>query len=235
MTKINLKAETRKEAGKKIRAGRRAGKIPAVIYGKKLKNQNLWLDYSDFFKAYGQAGESTIIELDIDGKNKSNVLIHDVQTDPLSDRFSHADFFQVRMDEKIETDVPLEFVGESEAVKSLGGVLVKSIDSLPVSCLPADLPSKIEVDITRLKNFNDVVKISDLDISGKVEVKIDAESVIANVAPPRSEEEIAGLSEKVEEDVSKVEGVVKETPEEGIEAGVEGGKKDEKKEKKDQG
>lgn len=233
MTKINLKVETRDMAGEKVRPGRKAGKIPAVVYGRKLKNQNLWVNYADFLKVYAQAGESTIIELDIDRKNKSNALIHDVQADPISDKFSHIDFFQVRMDEKIETDIPLEFVGESEAVKANGGILVKSLDEIPVECLPADLPSKFEVDISKLKTFDDVIKISDLNISEKVKIQVDPETVVANVAPPRSEEEIAGLSEKVEEDVSKVEGVVKEMPAEGIEAGTEGEKKDEKKEKKD--
>ncbi len=211
MTKVSLKAELRKETGRKVNLGRKKDKIPAVIYGKKIKNQNLWVKYSDFLKLYKNVGESTIIELDIENKNKASVLIHDVQIDPLNDCFSHVDFFQVKMDEKVETDVPLEFIGESEAVKSLGGVLVKSLDSLPISCFPMDLPSKIEVDITKLKSFDDVIKISDLNISNKIEIKIDSESVIANVVPPRSEEELAKLSEKIEEDVSKVEGVIKET------------------------
>lgn len=227
MAKINLKSKTRDATGKKVKKHRKEGLIPAVLYGNKIKAQNLWLDYLEFSKVYNQAGESTILELDIDGKNKAEVLIHAVQNDPMSGKFSHIDFFQVRMDQKIETEVPLEFVGESEAVKSLGGVLVKSLDTIPVSCLPADLPPKIEVDISVLKTFEDAIKIGNLGISEKVKVQIEPETVVANVAAPRSEEELAKLSEKVEEDVTKIEGIVKETAEEA----AEGENKEEKKEK----
>lgn len=213
MTKINLKTETRNVIGKKVKKSRKEGLIPAVLYGNKIASQPLWVNYLDFRKAYEKAGESTILELNIDEKNKANVLIHDVQADPVTGKFSHIDFFQVRMDQKIETEVPLEFIGESEAVKANGGVLVKSMDAIPVSCLPADLPARIEIDIAALKTFNDVIKVGDLDISGKVKIQIDLETVIANVAPPRSEEELAKLEEKVEEDITKVEGVVKEIPE----------------------
>ncbi len=211
MTKINLKSKTRDVVGKKVKKQRRIGLIPAVLYGNKIKPQNLWIDLSDFKKAYREAGESTILELDIDTKRKVNVLIHEVQLDSMSGNFAHIDFFQVRMDEKIETEVPIEFIGESEVVKSLGGMLVKNLDAIPISCLPADLPSKFEVDISKLKTFDDVIKIGDLEISEKVKIQIDPETVIVNAVEPRSEEELAKLEEKVEADVTKVEGVVKET------------------------
>lgn len=213
MTKINLNSKTREITGGKVKKFRKEGLIPAVVYGHKLKPKNLWVNFLEFEKVYGKAGESTIIELDIDEKNKSNVLIHDIQKDPVSDKFSHIDFFQVKMDEKIEADIPLEFVGEAPAVKEMGGILLKNISEIKVSCLPADLPSKIEIDISVLKTFDDHIKIKDLKISEKVKVLLDGETAIAGVTPQRTEEEIAKLNEKVEEDVTKVEGVVKETPE----------------------
>ncbi len=213
MAKINLKSKTRDVVGKKVKKHRKVGLVPAVVYGRKIKPQNLWVNFLDFEKVYRQAGESTIIELDIDDKSKANVLIQDIQADPLSGKFRHIDFFQVRMDEKIEAGIPLEFIGESPAVKELGGVLIKNLDEIPVTCLPADLPSKFKVDISKIKTFEDHFAIKDLDISEKIKVLIDPETIIAIVSPPRSEEELAGLSEKVEEDVTKVEGVVKETPE----------------------
>jgi len=217
MADIQLKSESRNVTGKKVKKYRREGKIPAVIYGGGIKSQPLWVNYPDFQKAYEKAGRSTILELETGEKKKSNVLIHDVQSDPLSGKFSHIDFFQVRMDQKIETEVPLEFVGESEAVTNLGGVLVKSLDAIPVSCLPADLPSKIEVNISLLKGFDDVIKVADLKISEKVKIQIELDTVIANVSAPRSEEELAKLEEKVEEDVTKVEGVAEKAPAEGAE------------------
>ena len=119
------------------------------------------------------------------------------------------------MKEEIETEVELEYVGESLAVKALGGILVKSLDSLEVKCLPADLPSSILVDISALKTFDDHICVKDLKIPAGVEVGIEPDTVVALVAPPRSENELSELEQKVEGDVNKVEGVVKETaPEE---------------------
>ncbi len=212
MTKLNLKAKLREITGKKVRRFRKQGLIPAIVYGNKIEPKNLWVNKVDFMRIYESAGESTILELETDDSQKVNVLIHDVQFDPLSGNFFHVDFFQVRMDEKVETEVPLKFVGESEAVKNLGGVLVKSLDTLPVSCLPGDLPSEIEVDISVLKSFGDTISVGSLKLSSAITVKIDPDTVIASVAEPRSEEELAKLEEKVEADVTKVEGVVKETP-----------------------
>lgn len=138
------------------------------------------------------------------------MIIYETQKDPVSGRYIHADFFQVRMDEEIETEVELVYVGEPLAVKELGGVLVKNMDEITVRCLPADLPSEIKVDVSGLKTFEDYVYARDLKISPKVKIDLDPGTVIALVSPPRSEEELESLSEKVEEDVSKVEGVVKE-------------------------
>ena len=229
MTKINLKSKTREEVGngKKLDSFRKQGMIPAVMYGHKIKPQNIWVKYLEFSKAYNEAGENTVIELEIGDGKKVNALVHDTQVDPMSGKFSHVDFFQVNMDEKIETNIPLEFIGESPAIKELGGMLVKSLDEIKVSCLPADLPSEITVDISRIKTFGDHIKIKDLDISDKVKVLDDEDMVVALVEAPRTEEEMASLDEKVEEDVTKVEGVIKETP------AVEGEeKKEDKKEKK---
>lgn len=200
--------------------------LPAVIYGHKIESRNLWVSAGEFRKIYNQAGESSIIELDIDSENKVGVLIHDIQRDPLTDNFLHIDFFQVKMDEKIETEVPLEFVGESPAVKESGGMLIKNISAIPVSCLPGDLPSRIIVDISVLKTFDDHIVIENLKISDKVKILVDGKTVIAGVVPPRSDEELAKLDEKVEEDVTKVEGVVKETP-------VETTEKEEEEKKKE--
>lgn len=208
---ITLKAKIREITGKKVSELRKEDLIPAVMYGNKIEAQNLAVNYLDFERVYAKAGESSLVELDMEGK-KVNVLVHEVQTQPLSGKFSHVDFFQVNMKEEVETEIPLEFIGESKAVKELGGMLIKVMDVLPIKCLPADLPEKYEVDIAKLETFEDVIAVKDLKVSDKVEVMLDAETIIASVQEPRSEEELAGLEQKVEEDVSKVEGVVKETP-----------------------
>lgn len=207
--KINLKAKIREVIGKKVKKFRKQDLIPAVIYGNKIKPQNLWVNYLDFRRVYDQAGESTIIEIDIDNA-KHSVLVHEVQNDNMSGKFSHIDFFQVNMKEELETEIPLEFVGESEAVKSHGGVLIKNMDAIEVKCLPADLPAHFEVDLSKLKTFEDHFTVADLKVSEKVEILIEPETVIALVVAPRTEAEMDSLETKVEEDVSKVEGVVKE-------------------------
>ena len=209
---MNLSAKKREEVGSKVSKLRKAGLLPAVMYGHKIASQNLTLNYIEFQKVFQKAGENTVIELTIDGGGKVNVLVHDVQNDIMTGQVSHVDLFQVRMDEKIETKIPLEFVGEAAAVKALGGVLVKNMDEVEVSCLPADLPSTIQVDLSLIETFDVHIKVKDLKVSDKVEMMTDLETVIALVERPRTEEELAKLNEKVEADVTKVEGVVKEAP-----------------------
>lgn len=216
MEKIKLAAKLREEKGRKVNKGRKSGIIPAVIYGKKVEPQNLWVNSLDFRRLIKKSGESVIIDLNIDGKDGRNVLIHELQQDPMSGNYIHVDFYQVKMDEKIEAEIHLEFIGESEAIKALGGILVKNMAEVKVECLPADLPSHIDVDISVIKSFDDHILVKDLKVDSKVAIKEDLETVVALVTPPRSEEELAGLEEKVEEDVTKVEGIVKpEQPEEG--------------------
>lgn len=208
---IILNAVVREEIGKKAKKLREQDMIPAVMYGNKIAAQNLAVKYIDFKRVYAKAGESALIELEVE-KKKVNVLIHDIQLAPMSGKVTHIDFFQVNMKEEVETEIPLEFVGEAPAVKALGGVLVKNMDEISVKCLPADLPEKYEIDISKLATFDDVIAVKDLKISAKVEILLDGETVIAMVSAPRSEESLADLDSKVEADVTKVAGVVKESP-----------------------
>lgn len=196
-----------REKGVSIKEGNKKH-IPAILYGRGIENKMLWVDYFDFSRAYDEAGESTVLDLDVEKNGDDHkVLIYDVQTDPLTDQYSHIDFYQVKMDEEIETEVELEFVGESLAVKEAGGVLIKNMDSVEVRCLPGDLPGKIKVDISAIKTFDDYIYVKDLPISDKVKIDIDPETVVALVAPPRSDEELSELDEKVEADIDQVEGI----------------------------
>lgn len=208
---IKLNAIERELVGKKAKQLRKQDLIPAVMYGNKIASQNIAVNYLDFKRVFDKAGESTLVELEVAGK-KANVLIHDIQLAPMSGRYTHIDFFQVNMKEEVETEIPLEFIGESAAVKALGGVLVKNIDTIPVKCLPADLPENFVVDLSKLATFEDVITAKDLKTSNEVEIMLEDETVIAMVSEPRSEEELASLEQKVEEDVTKVAGVVKEAP-----------------------
>lgn len=226
-TTLKLTVTPRTETGKAVAQLREKGFIPAVLYGREVEPMDLSINYLDFSRAYKAAGESTLIEITPEGKKPVNVLIQDVAVHPLTGRFIHIDFYQVNMKEEIETDVPLEFVGESEAVKALSGVLVRSLEEVKIKCLPNNLPHALEVDLSKLATFDDAIKIADIKLPEGVQMLDDVETIIATVAPPRSEAEMDALNEKVEMDVTKVEGVVKETPE--AAAPAAGEKKEEKK------
>jgi len=206
---IKLKAIAREIIGKKVKNLRKQEIVPAVLYGNKIASRNIAVPLLEIERAYANAGESAILELELDGK-KLNVLIHDVQNDHLSGKISHVDFFQVNMKEEVETEIPLEFVGESEAVKALGGVLVKNMDEVPVKCLPTDLPPHFEIDLSKIKTFDDHITVADIKVSDKVKIELELDAVIALVTPPRTQEELESLEQKVEEDVTKIAGVVKE-------------------------
>lgn len=206
-----LNAKVREVLGRKVKSLRKKGIIPAVIYGLKAKSIPLEIDYSKFEKTFKEAGESTVIKLKI-GNEAKNVLIYDVARDPVSDKFIHIDFYEVRMDKPITTEVPLVFEGEAPAVKNLEGVLVKNITEIEVEALPANLPHEIKVDISALKTFDDLIHIKDLKIPDGVKISVNPEEIVALVSPPRSEEELKALEEEVEEKIEEVEKVGEEVP-----------------------
>jgi len=213
MKKIILKAKIRKEIGKKVKKIREKEQIPAILYGHKIKSMPLSLDYGEFNHVFEEVGESGILRLTIDTQPEKDVLVKDIQLDPISGKYIHVDFYQIKKGEKIKAEVPLETVGESKAVKELGGVLEKPLEEIEVECLPKDLPHEIKVDISRLETFDDVIRIKDLRIPSGVKVLEDKKETVALVSPPRKEEELKELEEEVEEKVEEVEGVKKEEEE----------------------
>lgn len=211
MREFTLKVSTRDKTGSaSLNRKRTEGSVPAVIYGHGIENRSLWVRSLDFAKMYQEAGESSIINLVGEDGKAVSALIHDVQLNPLTHRFSHVDFFQVRMDEELETHVPLEFIGDAPAVRELGGVLVKPLEEVEIKCLPKNLPHSISVDISKLITFADHIQVKDLSLPAGVEMLTEPGTAVALVEAPRSEAEMAALDEKVEADVTKVEGVVKE-------------------------
>lgn len=210
MAEFTLQVKVREAAGKDLDTMRKQGFIPAVLYGHGIDQQMFWVQYLNFAKLYAKAGENSIIEVTPEEGKTVNVIVNDVQLDPLSSRFSHIDFFQVRMNEKLEAHIPLEFVGESKAVREMGGMLMKPMEEILVSCLPKDLPHSLVVDLSALVDFDSHIQLKDVKIPAGVEVMISLDTVVALVEAPRTEAEMAALDEKVEGDVTKVEGVVKE-------------------------
>ncbi|MEK7540897.1 MAG: 50S ribosomal protein L25 [Patescibacteria group bacterium] len=207
---ISLSAKIRKQPDIKS-----ADKISAVVYGPGVKNASIEVDYKDFQKVFKAAGESSLIELSIEGeKDKRPVLIHEIQKDPVSDKFIHVDFFQASLKEEVEATVPLVFFGVALAEKDLGGTLVKNITEVEVKAFPQNLPHEIKVSIDGLKTFQDYILIKDLILPEKVKVLKKAEEIIASVAEQQKIEE--ELKKPIEENVENVEKVEKEKKEEEI-------------------
>jgi large subunit ribosomal protein L25 len=213
--KISLNAKTRSEKTKNPKRLREKGIIPVVLYGgKDVKNQNIEVKLLDFERAYSEAGESSLLDLVIDGKEPVKVIVKDVQKNPVKDVIIHADLYQVDMKNKIQTEIPLKFVGESEAVNVHGGFLIKSFDFIEVECLPGDLVSFIEVDISSLKNLNDSIQLSDIKLPEGIVPEGDLNDQIVSVIEPRKEEEKEEkTSEEVEEKKEEEKGEAGEAEE----------------------
>lgn len=192
---MELKAKPRTELGKKVNALRRAGFLPAVVYGEGIPSQPISVSYKDFEKAYSKAGESTLIELDVEGK-PYNVLIHDITRDPLKGHPLHADFYAVQMDKTIRAKVPLIFLGESPAVKNEGGILVKVVQELEIEALPSDLPRGLNIDTNTLETIGSKILVKDVAVPEGVKIIAAKEEVIVLIEAPRSAEELATLKEK---------------------------------------
>lgn len=181
---LNLRAE-KKEKNEKLTPDF----IAAVLYGKGITNQSLKLKKVDFEKIFLVSGESNLINLDF-GQGAVKVLVKDTQRDVLKNTFSHVDFYQVNMKEKINTEIPLHFVGESKAVKELGGMLMREIHELEVECLPSDLVDHIDINISGLNTFDDVITIADIVLpTGFRLIHNHPEDVIVMVVEPKVEVE----------------------------------------------
>lgn len=195
---------------------RKASRIPAIMYGKGIAPQELSVPRSEFIKVSKAAGSSSLIDLSIDGQPPVKVLVKEVQRHVLRLDPIHVDLYQVNMNTEITANVPLVFIGESAAVKTLGGTLVKSMDELEVECLPANLPHQIEIDLSKLTTFEDAITVGSLVLPKGVKVTADAELTIATVSRPLTEEELKKMEEASVVDVSaiKTEGEEKKAAEE---------------------
>ena len=189
-----LRAQPRTELGKKSKILREKGFLPAVLYGEGIPSQPLAVLYKDFEKVYREAGESTLVKLEVADK-PYNVLVHDVARDPLRGRVIHADFYAVRMDKVIHAKVPLVLVGEAPAVKNEGGVLVRVMQELEVAALPQDLPHELKADLTSLKAVQSKITVRDIPLPPGVKILAHNEEVVVLVEAPRSEEELATLEQ----------------------------------------
>lgn len=209
MSIISIKANVRELGGRKTDALREQGVVPAVMYGFGTEPANIKVDRNEFNKLYDQAGYSSIINLEIDGATHP-VLIQDMQRNPLTDFVSHVDFRRIDMSKKVETSIQIELIGQSPAVKDLGGTLVQSLEEVDVLSLPSALVREFTIDISVLKTFDDAIHVKDIKVSEGMEILTDPEQTVALVQEPRSEAEIEALDEAIETPVLNPEEEKKE-------------------------
>ncbi|MEK7187124.1 MAG: 50S ribosomal protein L25 [Patescibacteria group bacterium] len=184
---LTLKAEIR-DGSVKPDMIRKAGKMPAVFYGKKEKSTPISVNLADFLKVWNEAGESTVVVLDTPEGQKES-LIFDTDFDPITSTPRHADFYVFEKGHKVSVELTLEFEGVSPAVKDLGGSFVKVLHELKVEAMPKDLPPHIVVDISSLANFGDQILAKDIKLPAGVILEENSEEVVALVTAPREEKE----------------------------------------------
>ena len=196
--------------------------LPAVVYGMGAPAASVVLNYDEFAKLYDEAGEASLVDLLLGDKADGKVLIQDIQYDPVSDRIIHVDLRRIDMDKAMTASVELRFVGEAPVIKEQGGTLMRNIVSVEVKCLPKDLVSHIDVDLTMLKTFDDVIKIKNLIVPAGITItNPHAEDLIAKATAALTEDEIKAMEQTAAPvDLSKIKTAGKKKEEDGEEGAV---------------
>ena len=210
-----LEVVPRKVLGQASKRLRKAGVIPANIFGHHAESQAVQIDAAAFKRLQRSHHAAGIIALRMPGATDGQtVLIRHVQHDPRTGNVIHVDFFRVSLTERIDVKVPLRFVGEAPAVKNEGGVLLHLLDALEVECSAADIPEYLEVDVTSLAEIDDIIHASDVPLPANFTLITDPGEGVAKVAATRAElPEEAAAEEAAEEAVAAPEAGTPETAE----------------------
>ena len=192
MEKVTIKAERRDVIGKQVKAMRRAGKLPAVIYGRHTDPINVSLDAHSASLVLGRLTSSSLVTIDLDGKEYP-ALVREKQRDYIKNRLLHVDFLTVSLTETLRASVAVNLVGVSTAVKDYNAVLVLNLQSLEVECLPTDLPERIDIDIAVLARPGDGIRVRDVKVSDKVRLLDDPDTMVAVATFAKVEEEGAAV------------------------------------------
>jgi large subunit ribosomal protein L25 len=206
--RATLAAEHREVLGKKVATLRRAGRLPAVVYGHGVDSDSISVDAHEFEQLRRHTGPNALVDLSVDGKKAQPVLVHSVQVHPVNRRTLHVDLFLVRMTEELTVEVPLVATGESPAVTLHGGTLLHPSESVRVRALPDHLPQSIEYSVEAIGDFDTAIYVRDLILPSDVTLLTDGDEIIAKVQPPRVEEEPVAVAEgeAVEGEAAEAEG-----------------------------
>lgn len=188
MEEVILKAERREVIGKQVKALRRAGKLPAVLYGRHIQPTPIIMDHRESSRILSQLSSSSLVTIDL-GDEKHVALVREKQRNFLTGSLLHIDFQAVSMLEKLRTNVSLVFEGESPAVKAFNAIVMTELDEIEVECLPKDLPAQIRVDISGLNEIGSAIYVKDLDVPEAVEILEDLNGIVVVVTAAAFEEE----------------------------------------------
>jgi large subunit ribosomal protein L25 len=206
MEEVVVNADRRTVVGKQVNALRRAGKLPAVLYGRHIDPMPITLDLREASRILDRLSPSALILIKMDGE-QHYALVRDKQRNPLLGTIRHVDFLAVTLTETVRSSVTIQLTGEAPAVEELSGILVQNIDVLEVEALPRDLPERIVVDISGLNEIGDTIYVREIDLPSGVEVLSDLDEAVVLVTQPAAEEEIE--EEEVEEEEAEPEVIEK--------------------------
>ena len=188
MEKVVLKATKRDVIGKQVKAMRRAGQLPAVIYGRHSEPIIITLDAHTAALTLGKLTSSSLVTIDVDGTEYAS-LVREKQRDYIKNRILHVDFLAVSLDEKLRATVSIHFIGLSLAVKDYSAVLIHNLEQLEVEALPGDLPERIDVDISVLARIGDGIRVRDVIVPDTIRVLDNPDTMVVVATAPKVEEE----------------------------------------------
>jgi large subunit ribosomal protein L25 len=186
MEKVVLKATKREALGRKVGALRRAGKLPAVLYGHGVKSTPIMLDAHEATLRLSHLTSSSLVMIDLDG-TEYPALVREKQKDYLKDRLLHLDFQVISMTEKVTTKVGIELTGTAPAVKAFNAVIITVLNELEVECMPQDLPARVVIDISGLTEIGAGIHVRDVVISDQVKILDDPAEMIVVATATREE------------------------------------------------
>lgn len=190
MNRTELMAQPRSVLGKRVKQLRNTGVTPANVYGHDIKSQAIQVDTKVLIKALSKSGETELINLIINN-SPHLVIIRNMKIDPVKRQLQHVDFYEVKLTEKIKVEVPIELTGESLEVEKKGGIIIRALNLLQIECLPEQIPHRIEVNISSLKEFGDTIRVKDISIDQAIKTLNDPEQTIVRAEAPRAVEEVA--------------------------------------------
>ena len=225
MDKIELKVTNREILGKKVKHLRRQGITPVHLFGHGIESLALQCDTGELERVLSQAGQTRLISLKLTKEKKPRtVVLREFDRDWRKGELVHVDFYQVKMEEKIKLEVPVVLVGEAPALKSKTNMLEHELGTLTIECLPAKIPTSLEVDISSLTELDQAIRVKDVTLDKDITVLNTPELVVVKI----SSRPVEKVEEKVVEEV--VEAEAAEVAEEAAEAPKEA-TRDEKKSK----